>query len=84
MAEPAYLRRNQAADYLQERYGFGTTETLAKLACIGGGPRFRKLGRFPVYTADDLQAWADSRLSDPVASTSEYAEQRRQHVIAAS
>lgn len=77
MDTPTYLRRHQAADYLQERYGFGTTESLAKLACVGGGPRFRKLGRFPVYTADDLQAWAESRLSDPVASNSEFSEQRR-------
>lgn len=78
MDTPTYLRRHQAADFLQDRFGFGTTETLAKLACVGGGPRFRKLGRFPVYTADDLQAWAESRLSDPVASTSEFAEQQRQ------
>lgn len=78
MDTPAFLRRNQAADYLQERYGFGTTETLAKLACVGGGPRFRKLGRFPVYTAEDLEAWAESRLSDPVSSTAEFAEQQRQ------
>lgn len=77
MDTPTYLRRNQAADYLQERYGFGTTETLAKLACVGGGPRFRKLGRLPVYTPADLDAWVESRLSAPVASTSEYAEQRR-------
>lgn len=78
MDTPTYLRRHQAADFLQERYGFGTTETLAKLACIGGGPRFRKLGRFPVYTADDLQEWALSRLSGPVGSTSEFAAQQRQ------
>lgn len=84
MDTPTYLRRHQAADYLQANFGFGTTETLAKLACIGGGPRFRKLGRFPVYTAEDLQAWAESRLSDPVASTSEYAEQRLGHDNAAS
>ena len=82
--DTTYLRRDKAADFLQANYGFGTVETLAKLACIGGGPRFRKLGRFPVYTADDLQAWAMARLSDPVASTAEYAEQRRQHDTAAS
>lgn len=77
METPAFLRRSQAADYLRERYGFGTTETLAKLACVGGGPRFRKLGRFPVYTAEDLEAWAVSRLSEPVSSTTEFAEQQR-------
>jgi hypothetical protein len=71
-----YLRRDKAAAYLQERYGAYTTETLAKLACIGGGPRFQKLGRFPVYTPEDLDDWAASRLSPPVSSTSELAEHR--------
>lgn len=73
-----YLRRDKAAAYLKERYGFGTTETLAKLACVGGGPRYRKLGRFPVYIASDLDEWAESRLSDPVCSTAEFSEQQRQ------
>jgi hypothetical protein len=74
---PTYLRRDKAAEHLQATYGFGTTETLAKLACVGGGPRFRKLGRFPVYTPEDLDAWAQGRMSEPVSSTAEYAEQRR-------
>lgn len=69
-----YMRRDGAAEYLQQRFGFGTSETLAKLACIGGGPRFRKLGRFPLYTADDLEAWAQARMSRPVQSTSELSE----------
>lgn len=54
MAE--YLRRDKAAQYLQERFGAYTVETLAKLASIGGGPRFRRMGRFPVYTREDLEA----------------------------
>lgn len=66
-----YLRRDRAAAYLQEQYGSYTTETLAKLACVGGGPRFQKLGRFPVYTESDLDAWAMSRMSKPVSSTAE-------------
>jgi hypothetical protein len=45
---------------------------LAKLATIGGGPIYRKFGRIVVYTTDDLDAWALSRLSRPMASTSEY------------
>ncbi len=66
-----YLRRKQAAEYLQERYGAYTNDTLAKLACIGGGPLFKKLGPYPVYTPEDLDAWAESRMSRPVHSTSE-------------
>jgi len=68
-----YLRREQAADYLQERYGAYTAETLAKLACVGGGPKFRKMGRFPVYTQVDLDDWALARMSEPVSCTSELA-----------
>jgi hypothetical protein len=71
MTEKIYLRRDKAAEYLQERYGAYTTETLAKLACVGGGPRFQKLGPFPVYITEDLDAWAMSRMSRPVCSTSE-------------
>lgn len=66
-----YLRRDKAAEYLQDQYGVYTTETLAKLASIGGGPRFRKLGRFPVYTRADLDTWAHNRMSPAVSSTSE-------------
>jgi hypothetical protein len=66
-----YLRREQAAAYLQERYGAYTVETLAKLACLGGGPQFRRMGRFPVYTRHDLDNWVASRMSPPVSSTSE-------------
>ena len=68
-----YLRRKQAADYLQEHYGAFTAETLAKLACMGGGPKFRRMGRFPYYTMADLDEWAHSRMSERVSSTSELA-----------
>jgi len=68
-----FLRRDQAAAYLQQQFGAYTPETLAKLACIGGGPKFRKMGRFPVYTRTDLDDWARSRMSPPVSSTSELA-----------
>jgi hypothetical protein len=66
-----HLRRTQAANYIQDKYGFGTSDTLAKLACVGGGPKFRKLGRFPVYTIEDLEAWVQSRMTRAVCSTSE-------------
>ena len=76
MTDKAYLRRSEAAAYLQERYGAYTTETLAKLACIGGGPIFQKMGVFPVYKPADLDAWAMSRMSAPVTSTAELEQQR--------
>lgn len=67
-----YKRRKEAAEYLRSKYGHGSARTLAKLATIGGGPIYRKFGRIVVYTDDDLDAWALSRLSPPMASTSEY------------
>jgi len=46
-------------------------KTLRKLRCIGGGPRFRRLGAKPVYTMPDLIDWIEGRLSEPVASNAE-------------
>lgn len=75
MDAKTYLRREQAAAYLQERCGAYTAQTLAKLACVGGGPPFRKAGPFPLYTAEDLDAWLAERMSPPVRSTSELTSQ---------
>ncbi|HEY3910622.1 MAG TPA: DNA-binding protein [Stellaceae bacterium] len=44
--------------------------TLATMATRGGGPVFQRFGRKPVYTEDDLLAWATGRLSPPMTSTS--------------
>ena len=66
------LRREAASRYLDDTWGIGRTpNTLAKLAVIGGGPMFRKDGRFPLYEADDLDDWARHQLSPPVRSTAE-------------
>ncbi len=67
-----YLRRDRAAEYLKFNYGAYSKETLAKLACVGGGPLFRKLGRFPVYTVSDLDDWAQARMSRLMTSTAEF------------
>lgn len=66
-----YLRREQAAEYLQSKFGAFTRQTLAKLASVGGGPRFRKFGRYPVYTVADLDEWVAGRMSAPFDSTAE-------------
>ena len=73
----SYLRRRAAAEYLRENRGIPCSEkTLAKLACIGGGPVYRLFGRIPLYTSFDLDAYADSKLGKPVRSTSEYGDER--------
>ena len=68
-----HFDRKNAAAFLTER-GFKTAPaTLAKLACLGGGPLFRSFGRKPLYLAADLLAWAEARTSGPRRSTSEAA-----------
>lgn len=73
MHEERGMRRSEAANYLQERIGAYTAETLAKLAVTGGGPRFVKVGPYPLYKASDLEAWIASRTTKAVSSTSELA-----------
>ena len=57
-ARTRFLRRDEASEYLQNTWGIERAPaTLAKLACVGGGPRFRKAGRWPIYAPHDLDAW---------------------------
>lgn len=44
--------------------------TLAKLRCVGGGPKYLKLGRKIVYRRSDLSDWLNARR---VANTTEAA-----------
>jgi hypothetical protein len=54
-----FMRRQPASRYLSSVWGIDRApSTLAKLACIGGGPRFVKAGRIPLYKPEDLDAWA--------------------------
>jgi hypothetical protein len=71
MESQKFLRRKQTGEYLLSKYGFGAERTLDKLAVTGGGPEFRKAGRFPVYMPEALDAWALSKIGGPVRSTSE-------------
>lgn len=76
-AKPAgqrLLRRYDAAIYLQTEWALSTTaQSLAKLAHTGGGPVYQKMGKHPVYTRINLDAWAESKLSPPMRSTSDKA-----------
>jgi hypothetical protein len=67
-----YLRRDEAALYIREKWGVPTSpKTLAKLAVVGGGPLFCKVGRFPLYVPSDLDTWVRSRIGPMQRSTSE-------------
>lgn len=71
-AQCHHLRRADASTYLKEKWGIDRKPaTLAKLATLGGGPKFKKAGRFPLYPENELDAWAQSILSPLKASTSE-------------
>lgn len=79
MNKKPYLIRVEAAEYLSANGYPIAARTLAKMACIGGGPKFRKFGnKRPLYSPDDLLAWARSRTSEPVASTSEFSARAAQ------
>lgn len=72
MTERPRLRRTEVPAYLMEKHGIPVAvATLNKLASIGGGPLMTYSGRIPLYHVDDLDTWAEQRLSKPVGSTSE-------------
>jgi hypothetical protein len=68
-----FLRRKAAGKYLKEKYGFGSEKTLAKLACLGGGPEFRKAGDAVLYEPPKLDEWALAKIGAPQRSTSDRA-----------
>ena len=65
-------RRSEASNYLKEVWGLSYgPRTLAKLACVGGGPPMEYASRFPLYPEDGLDEWAAAKISPRVNSTSE-------------
>ncbi len=72
MQTSKYTSRKAASAYLFEVWGLKRSPNyLAKLAVIGGGPAFRKAGRDPLYTTEDLDNWAAELIGPRVRSTSE-------------
>ena len=65
------LDRKEAASFLTA-HGYRTAPaTLAKLACIGGGPAFESFGRRPLYRETELLAWPQARSTGLRRSTSD-------------
>lgn len=73
MSKDVYLSRKEASKFLLSLGLFIAPSTLAKFASVGGGPTFRRFGRQVKYLRSDLISWAESRLTGPVRSTSEFA-----------
>ena len=66
------LRRWEASEYMAFVHGFTVAPaTLAKLASVGGGPGFHRVGRIPLYPRDELDRWAGEKLGRMVMSTSD-------------
>jgi hypothetical protein len=66
------LRRWEASEYMEFAHGLTIAPaTLAKLASVGGGPAFHRVGRIPLYPRDELNRWAAAKLGRIVMSTSE-------------
>ena len=71
------LRRSEASQYLLNTHGVSRTPaTLAKLACLGGGPSFAKVNNVPLYAPTDLDSWVRERMTAVVASTSQLPARR--------
>ena len=67
-----FFRRTDAASYVTERWGVPCSpRTLAKLACVGGGPLYRLAGRFPLYSPPDLDDWVRNKIGPIKRSTSD-------------
>jgi hypothetical protein len=65
-------RRKGAAEYIRNTYNIPCSEpTLATKATRGGGPAYSLVGNAALYAEDDLDEWANEKLSRRRYSTSE-------------
>lgn len=71
-----FLNRREAAAYITDKGLHCAPSTLAKLACIGGGPIFQKFGRHVIHTPSNLDIWVEERLSGPLRNTSDLAKKK--------
>jgi hypothetical protein len=80
-AEFPYYDPPIASDFLRDQGIEHSEQTLAKLRCGGGGPKFACFGRFVRYRQDWLVDYARSRISGPLDSTSEAKSFRSAHSV---
>ncbi len=66
---PQYMRRDAAARYLNEKFGFGSVSLLAKGVVSGDGPIFFKRGHIVLYKQEDLDEYALAKFPGPLRST---------------
>lgn len=75
-----YLTRRQAASYLTRRGCKTAYSTLQKLACVGGGPPYRRSGNQSIYEPRHLDAYAKAKMGPLRLSTSEVCDQHQGEV----
>jgi hypothetical protein len=68
-SHPKLVRRPAAAERLAEKGLPTSRHMLAKLAVEGTGPPFHKWGRVVLYPINELDRWAEARLSALRTST---------------
>jgi hypothetical protein len=68
--EKRYFDREEAAQYLTDCGLKVAKGTLQKWVTTGGGPAYRRFGKRAVYLVEDLNAWAEQKLSAPRHSSS--------------
>jgi hypothetical protein len=76
MHSAQFLSRKDAGKYIREKFGFCSEKSLGKLACLGGGPEFRKMGCHTLYEPAKLDEWALAKIGAPINSTSEDTSRR--------
>lgn len=66
------LRRWEASEYLRLVHGVEIAPaTLAKWVTVGGGPKFNRINRTPLYPTVELDRWVAEKISASISSTSE-------------
>ena len=68
ISSETHLSREDAAAYLHHRIGWGTRDTLARLAREGRGPLMVLSGRRVFYPIVELDTWAAAQISAPTAT----------------
>jgi len=68
-----FVTRREAHEHLKSRGLNCAIATLAKLACVGGGPPITYFGASrrpkPLYRLSDLDAWAECRLHRAISTS---------------
>jgi len=67
--ETRYLNTREAAAHIRDKGLPCSPNTLTKLRCVGGGPKFYSFGRRIIYTEPTLDEWIVERLGEAKSNT---------------